>query len=69
MLVERYGTDTLDTMIADKIVKFEAKRKTYRFQKELDDEFADYMESYGGKEAFNPYWNKVESMRIGLEMI
>ncbi|MBS4210213.1 peptidylprolyl isomerase [Bacillus sp. FJAT-50079] len=54
VLVEHYGTDTLDTMITDKIVELEAKKEKISISnKEIDDELADYKEAYGGEEAFN----------------
>lgn len=52
-LVAQYGSDVLDTLITDKIIKQEMKKENIKVTKEeLDKEMADYMDTYGGEEAF-----------------
>ncbi|WP_442595785.1 foldase protein PrsA [Neobacillus sp. D3-1R] len=71
-LVEQYGTDTLDTMISQKIVKLEAEKgKVKVTEKEKDAKLQSLIESYGGEEAFNSALKqngaKIEDLKKDLE--
>ncbi len=53
VLVERYGADTIDSMIVDKIAELEAKKNNINVtDAEIQAEFEKMAESYGGKEIF-----------------
>lgn len=52
-LVEFYGSDTLDSMIVDKIAELEAKKNNINItDAQIQEEIDKMIESYGGKEIF-----------------
>jgi len=52
-LTEQYGAEVLNSLIADKIVELEAKKlKVSVTDDEVDAEYKDYVEQYGGEESF-----------------
>ncbi|WP_227521964.1 peptidylprolyl isomerase [Bacillus solitudinis] len=52
-LVEWYGTDALEILVTDKIIEQEARKEGITISKqEIENELAQYVESYGGEEAF-----------------
>ncbi|WP_419392958.1 foldase protein PrsA [Cytobacillus praedii] len=53
LLVAQYGTEALDSLITEKVISQEKKKEKIKVSKEeLDAEMTAYMESYGGKDAF-----------------
>lgn len=53
LLVAQYGSEALDSLITEKIIKQEKKKEKIKVSKEeLDAEMTAYMESYGGKGSF-----------------
>ncbi|MED3551297.1 peptidylprolyl isomerase [Cytobacillus praedii] len=53
LLVAQYGSEALDSLITEKIISQEKKKEKIKVSKEeLDAEMTAYMESYGGKDAF-----------------
>ncbi|WP_102272960.1 peptidylprolyl isomerase [Cytobacillus massiliigabonensis] len=53
LLVSQYGSQALDSLITEKIINQEKKKEKIKVSKEeLDKEMTAYMESYGGKDAF-----------------
>lgn len=53
-LIDTYGKDTLETMITAEIVAQEAKKADVKVEKEdIDEEFKNYINYYGGEESFN----------------
>lgn len=53
LLVSQYGSEALDSLITEKIISQEKKKEKIKVSKEeLDAEMTAYMESYGGKDAF-----------------
>lgn len=54
ILEERYGAEVVNSLIEEKLIQLEAeKEKVSVSDKEIDKEFDQYMEMYGGEEAFN----------------
>ncbi|MBS4205658.1 foldase protein PrsA [Lederbergia citrea] len=54
VLTEKYGTETLNSLIEEKVIAMEVKKeKVAVSKKEIDEELATYIQSYGGEEAFN----------------
>lgn len=54
MLVETSGADALAALINTKVIELEAeKEKVSVSKKEIDDELATYIETYGGEDSFN----------------
>jgi foldase protein PrsA len=53
LLVAQYGSEALDSLITEKIINQEKNKEKIKVSKEeLDAEMTEYMESYGGKDAF-----------------
>ncbi|MBP2241943.1 foldase protein PrsA [Cytobacillus eiseniae] len=53
LLVSQYGSEVLETLITEKMIKQEMKKEKVEVSKaELEEEMNAYMESYGGEEAF-----------------
>ncbi|MCJ8009955.1 peptidylprolyl isomerase [Lederbergia wuyishanensis] len=54
VLVKRYGQDTLDSLIEKKVIELEAKKEKVKISdKEKEEEMNQYIEQYGGKDAFD----------------
>ncbi|OLS01470.1 peptidylprolyl isomerase [Tissierella creatinophila] len=54
VLVERYGVETLNTLISEKIVELEVAKGNVKItSEEIDKELKNMEEQYGGKEALN----------------
>ncbi|MFC0414708.1 peptidylprolyl isomerase [Cytobacillus solani] len=53
LLVSQYGSEALDSLITEKIINQEKKKEKIKVSKEeLEEEMTAYIESYGGKDAF-----------------
>ncbi|MBY0123059.1 peptidylprolyl isomerase [Bacillus sp. S/N-304-OC-R1] len=53
LLVSQYGSDGVDKLITDKIIEKEMKKENLKIsQSEINEEMADYIEAYGGEDAF-----------------
>ncbi|WP_246145479.1 peptidylprolyl isomerase [Bacillus rubiinfantis] len=66
-LVEQYGSDTVNQLIADKIVAAEAEKQNVTVSdSELNKQIAQLQESYGGEEAFN---QTLESNNTTIEAV
>lgn len=53
-LTDQYGKDVLNNLIANKIVELEAKKlKVSVSDEEIEEEYQDYIQQYGGEDAFN----------------
>lgn len=73
LLVERYGAETLDALISDKIMELEVtKNKIDIGAEEIDKEIEDMANYYGGMEALNnamlQYNMTMEDMRDNVKM-
>ncbi|WP_230203586.1 peptidylprolyl isomerase [Bacillus massiliigorillae] len=54
ILVKQGGTTVVDTLINNKVIELEAKKKDIKVSdKEIDKELKSFIESYGGEDAFN----------------
>ncbi|KAB2330507.1 foldase [Cytobacillus depressus] len=58
LLVSQYGSDGVNKLITDKIIEQEMKKKKLNVSdEELAEEMADYVDTYGGEEAFQEILN------------
>jgi len=72
-MVEYYGYDVLDSMIADKIIELEAKKSNIAVtEAEIQEEMDSMIESYGGEESFNAQLEyagvTLEDVKADMEM-